>query len=420
MERRTLLKAMALAASGLILPVHPLLAAVKARVLDLRPWTAPDHTRVVFDLDHPVKHTLVTLKNPHRVVLEIQDILLDPNDSRLKFSDKVVGKATAGLVPNSSAVRVVFELKEEVRPRSFILKADPQLKKGPRLVIDLFRKGAEDDESDDEEKTVAKENKGGGKESVKDKDLKEKEAKPRSPAREQRRKGGLVVAIDPGHGGYDPGAVGELGTREKDVNLTVGRKLHKLINAQPGFSAHLTRNDDYYVALKKRVYVARKHQPDLFISLHADAFPDRSARGASVYCLSERGKPSLNRAINELVKQQNDEAHLLGGIDLGDVPDPEVKGILMDLSQQHSLKEAIKLGDTLLQSLDNITRIKYDEVIPAGFMVLKAPDMPSVLVEMAFLTNAEEEALLRQDKHQDAIAGAIFEGVRRYGATRKG
>ncbi|MBF0428800.1 MAG: N-acetylmuramoyl-L-alanine amidase [Magnetococcales bacterium] len=228
-------------------------------------------------------------------------------------------------------------------------------------------------------------------------------------------KRGVVIAIDPGHGGADPGAVGKSGVREKDITLAVARRVANEINAMPGFTAQLTRTGDYYVSLKQRVSTARKHQADLFISLHADAFHINSARGASVYCLSERGKPSPDKAIRLLETRENN-ADLIGGVDLDEVADREVKGILMDLSQRDSLNRSLLLGTNLLSAISNTPplALHFRTIKQASFAVLKAPDMPSVLVEMAFLSNQQEEMLLQQGHHQESLAKAVTQGARRF------
>ncbi|MBF0180296.1 MAG: N-acetylmuramoyl-L-alanine amidase [Magnetococcales bacterium] len=223
---------------------------------------------------------------------------------------------------------------------------------------------------------------------------------------------GVLIAIDPGHGGSDPGAIGFGGLKEKDVTLEVARRVADMINHMPGFTAMLTRTDDYHVPLQQRVSVARKKQADLFISLHADAFRISTARGASVYCLSESGKPSPDKAIRQLEEREN-SVDLIGGVDLDDVTDQEVKGILMDLSQRDSLNRSLMLGSTLLNSISRTPALSlhFRTIKQAEFAVLKAPDIPSVLVEMAFISNRLEEKLLQQPSHQDSLAKALTSGA---------
>ncbi|OSM04874.1 N-acetylmuramoyl-L-alanine amidase [Magnetofaba australis] len=387
-SRRLLLGAMAMTASGLIVPARMAEAKPRPnRITDIRMWTAPDHSRIVFDLEKPVKHTLFRLKNPDRVVLDIRNAKLAHGNSVLRISDPVVKAFRTG-IPKAGVTRAVFELNQSVRPRSFVLPASGN--KGPRLVVDLFRKESLD-------VAVARQT-------------------PERPIGSKKpNRGKSVVVIDPGHGGEDPGAVGKQGTREKDVALSVSRRLADLINGQKGMEAHLTRTGDYYVSLKNRVSIARSHDADLFISLHADAFRLRSARGMSVYALSEKGKPSPDRAIRYLEEREND-ADLIGGVSLDKVVDREVAGILMDLSQRDSINRGLSLGQNLLSSLKQVPggKLHYKNVKQAGFAVLKAPDIPSVLVEMAFLSNPREEWMLRKRSYQHAIASQLFKGANRF------
>nr|CRH05867.1 N-acetylmuramoyl-L-alanine amidase [Candidatus Magnetococcus massalia] len=386
-DRRKLLQVLAMTAGGVMLPGISDAALRSNRIKDIRVWTAPDHTRVVFDLDKPVKHTMFRLKHPNRVVLDIENASLSQSSHAMRIQDPVVKAFRMGL-PRANTTRAVFELNEEVRPRSFMLKATAE--RGPRLVVDLYRKG-------ELEKQARRE-------------------RAMDPFNDHhRRHDEAVIVIDPGHGGEDPGAVGRKGTKEKNVVLKVAKRLERMINATPGYRAHLTRQGDYYVSLKKRVGIARSHTPDLFMSLHADSFRISSARGTSVYCLSEKGKPSPDKAIKALVEREN-KADLIGGVNLGKVIDPEVAGILMDLSQRDSLNRALVLGRNLLDSLHSSPKVKlhYRNVKQAGFAVLKAPDMPSVLVELAFLSNPKEEWLLQKSSYQDTLAKALFKGTRQF------
>ena len=234
-----------------------------------------------------------------------------------------------------------------------------------------------------------------------------------SPPRRKRRD--AIIVIDPGHGGEDPGAVGAGGTQEKNVALEVAKRFARKLNNSGGFKAYLTRTGDYSVSLRQRVSIARKHDADLFVSLHADAFKTSDARGASVYCLSEKGKPAPDRAIRLLVQREN-SADLIGGVDLGMVPDQEVRGILMDLSQRDSLNRALAYGDNLLSFLKQVPslRLHFRDIKQAGFAVLKAPDIPSVLVEMAFLSNRDEERQLRKKSHQEALVNALTRGTQTF------
>ncbi|MBF0188789.1 MAG: N-acetylmuramoyl-L-alanine amidase [Magnetococcales bacterium] len=383
LDRRTVLKTMAMTTGGLLLPTS-LLAAKRTRIRDLRMWTAPDHTRIVFDLDRRITYRVFSLRKPDRLVLDIQNSTLAVSKSKLKGSDEVVKSIRVGY-PKTGTTRIVFQLRmphSKIQPRDFLLEATSR--KGPRLVVDLFRKSLMDNETG-------------------------------FPIRKPQRRKETVIVIDAGHGGEDPGAVGKMGTKEKNVALAVAKKLQRRFKSTPGFKAHLTRKGDYYVSLRRRVSLARRHNPDLFISLHADSFKDKRARGASVYCLSERGKPSPNRAIAALVRRENN-ADLIGGVNLTQVLDPEVAGILMDLSQRDSINRALAYGEDVIGSLKRVShlRLHFKRVKQAGFAVLKAPDMPSVLVEMAFLSNPKEEKQLRQKSYQNRLADALFKGTREY------
>lgn len=386
MDRRHLLKYIVLSTTGLLLPFSQANAARLAHITDIRLWTAPDHTRVVFDLDSVIKHSLFMLSNPYRLVVDLKNTQWKLNPDHLKLTDPVVGQFRTG-TPKPNTVRIVFDLKTTITPRSFILGSINGKK--PRLVVDMHRK--------EQPKTTQK-------------TTQKKTTTHTTQTRNQRRD--AVIVVDPGHGGEDPGAIGSEGTLEKHIALMVGKKLVNRLNNIKGFKAYLTRKGDYYVSLRQRVSLARHHGADLFISLHADAFKIASARGASVYCLSERGKPSPIKAIR-ILEQRENSADLIGGVDLDQVADPEVRGILMDLSQRDSLNRALAYGNKLLASLKKVRQlhIHYKEVKQAGFAVLKAPDMPSVLVELAFLSNKKEERMLQRKDHQDALAKALADGT---------
>ena len=391
MIRRNFLKVMALSAGGLLLPTSYLYAAKLTRVTDLRFWTAPDNTRIVFDLDREVSHSLRRLSSPDRMVILLKNAQMALDPARLRVTDSVVGEFHVN--KTSDFLQIEFGLKTDVEPHSFIIK--PIGEKSPRLVIDLKHRPSA---------------------LVAESEVGQIRAPKILPSRRVGRD--VIVVIDPGHGGEDPGAVGKGGTMEKEVALEVAKKFSRQLNRIKGFKAHLTRTGDYSVSLKQRVSIAREYNADLFISLHADAFKFPSARGASVYCLSERGKPEPDRAIRRLVQQEN-SADLIGGVDLAQVADREVRGILMDLSQRDSLNRALAFGGNLLASLKKVPSLKlhFRDIKQAGFAVLKAPDIPSVLVEMAFLSNVDEERLLRKRDYQEALVGALTHGTRTFVQT---
>ena len=390
MERRNFLKSMALSAGGLLLPVSCLHADSRpAHITNIRFWTDSEHTRIVFDLDKKVAHVLRRLSNPDRMIVDLKNAQWALDSSKLHVKDPVVGNFHLS-TPTPGLSRLEFRLKTEVEPHSFLLK--PTHGRVPRLVIDLQRK----------ERLV-----------LENREAEVKQAPKIRPLRRVKRD--AVIVIDPGHGGADPGAIGPGGTYEKTITLKVARKFARELNRMKGVSAHLTRNKDHFVSLRQRVSIARRHDADLFISLHADAFRVPTARGASVYCLSEKGKPEPNRAIRMLVRREN-SADLIGGVDLGQVSDREVRGILMDLSQRDSLNRALAYGNNLLSSLKKVPtlRLHFRHIKQAGFAVLKAPDIPSVLVEMAFLSNRDEEKLLRRRDHQSSLVKALTRGTERF------
>ncbi len=352
-------------------------AAEPARIEGLRLWNAPDHTRLVFDLSRPAEHRLFSLENPHRLVIDFSDTVLRKKLEAAVEKSRHVRKIR--YAPRSDRkFRVVLDLAQPVRPRSFLLR--PSGDYGHRLVIDLYdRKG--------EAQTVRRE-----------------------PKKEQALRD-IVVAIDAGHGGEDPGARGRrLGTREKDVTLAIARKLKKLIDAEPGMRAVLTRSGDYYVGLRKRMQIARRHHADLFVSIHADAFRNSKARGASVFVLSRRGASS--EAARWLAAREN-ASDLVGGVSLDD-KDDILASVLLDLAQNGTLAASMRAATLVHREMGRIGRLHGDKIQNAGFVVLKSPDIPSMLVETGFISNPTEERLLASSRHQEKVARAIFRGIRRY------
>jgi len=350
-------------------------------VENLRLWRAPDHTRLVFDLSGTLEHRVFILKNPDRLVVDLENSRLlgalptpDPNEPVL------AGIRTGAHGDNK--LRIVLDLKQPVRPRTLVLK--PYGQYGHRLVIDLYEaKGA-----------------------------------PRAqtkPAKSKRHY--MIIAIDAGHGGEDPGAVGRrYKTREKDVVLAIAKQLKKLVDAEPNMRAVMTRKGDYYVKLKDRYEKARKNEADIFVSIHADALPGkRRARGASVYALSERGATS---ALARTLANKHNASDLIGGVSLSDKDDLLAK-VLLDLSQTATIGSSVELGSSVLSELKRVGPIHIETVQQAGFAVLKAPDVPSLLIETAFISTPTEEKKLRSKGYQRKLAGAIFKGIKRYAKRRK-
>ena len=359
--------------------------AEQVKIHSLRYWTAPDHTRMVFDVNTTVPHQVFLLENPARLVIDFSDTKLmstlapPPADHQL-FTR--VRSATR----NKKDLRVVVDLTAAVTPKSFSLK--PSKTYGHRLVIDLFSKN--------KKKTTVSRKKSRNNKTV-TKTVKNK-------ARD------IIIAIDAGHGGEDPGAHGPRGTLEKKVVLDISKKVAALINKKPGMKAVLVRKGDYYIKLRKRMQIARAHKADLFVSIHADAFKNSKVKGASVFTLSNRGASS--EAARWLAKHEN-SADLVGGVKLADKEDM-LASVLMDLSQTATKEASRDVAGKILRNFRGIGHLHKNDVQKAGFMVLKSPDIPSILVETAFISNPGEERKLRSKAHQAKIAKAIYSGVVSY------
>ena len=340
---------------------------------NLRSRTDDNQTRVVFDLSAAVNYKAFTLSRPDRLVVDLQQTVAKPG-LRLA-NDEVIRSMRLGK-RNQDGLRVVLDLTQPAKLNAFLIAADGQ--SGHRLVVDL--------------------------------QLNEKAKSKVSPVArglsEQPQRPVLVV-IDPGHGGKDPGAMGHNGVREKDVVLAIGTELAKLINQRPGMRALLTRSDDRIIKLSKRRQFARENQADLFLSIHANSFSGRQVKGSAVYALSEKGASSA--AAQALADKEN-AADLIGGIDLSD-KDDLVKSVLLDLSQNATQQSSLQLADRVLHGLGGVNKIHKKEVQTAGFVVLKSPSVPSVLVETAFISNPGEEKLLGSRGGQRKLAKAIFRGV---------
>ena len=368
---------------ALLAGAKPAFAKPKATLTGIRiSQSADDHTRVVFDLSGGFEHRLFTLADPYRIVIDLKDT----RKSEAIEIDNVTTNLVSGLrsaSKNNGRLRVVLDLQAKVRPRSFELRPDG--KSGHRLVVDLHATNL----SPTPIKTNQQE---------------------RKKAKKQ-----FVIALDPGHGGRDPGAIGKRGTREKDIALAVAKKMKTLINRTPGYRAILTRDADRYVTLRNRVKKARQAEADIFISLHADSFHKRNVKGASVYALSLRGASS--EAARWIAKKEN-SSDLIGGISLDD-KDDLIASVLLDLSQTATIQDSLELGSDVLSHIGKVSRLNNRKVQQAGFAVLKAPDMPSILIETAFLSNPSEEKKLRSSKHQHKLAKAVFSGIRKHLKNRQ-
>lgn len=356
--------------------------ALAADLKDLRLWEGPDNTRVVFDLNGSAEHKIFSLSNPDRIVIDISGVSGNAVSLVSRTAGKgVVQKLRAG--PRENGLRVVLDVSAPVDPKSFNIL--PNGGYGHRLVVDLFGKSAKQAEP-----TQAPQ-------------------EPGSPAVRVTEKP-IIVAIDAGHGGEDPGALSRHGLREKDVVLSIARKLAKLVNDQPGMRAVLTRDGDYYVGLRDRVNKARESQADLFVSIHCNAFSHSEMSGTAVYVVSHKGATS---EYARWVANKENSADMVGGIEIQD-KDNELAAVLIDLSQTATMEASFDLGNRMLESLGNVNNLQKPHVQQAAFVVLKAPDIPSVLIETAFLTNPHEERLLGSDEYRTKMARSMLDGVKGY------
>lgn len=404
------------------------LAHAATKIVSARVWPAAEYTRVTLESTQPVRYSHFMVPNPDRLVLDLENVelskVLDALSTKIAGDDPYVKSVRLGrFKPN--VVRVVFDLKVEAKPSVFELK--PVGEYGHRLVLDIYPAHPVDPLLALMEAPSANDAAAGLNES--DGTTKQGDAAPKietamgdQPGDKpvKTAKGGkkdqldmmrlVTVAIDAGHGGEDPGAQGHRGTHEKDVTLAIARRVKAKIDEQPNMRGFLVRDGDYFIPLGQRVAKARKVQADLFVSIHADAFVNSDARGSSVFALSDRGATSA--AARWLAKREN-EADLIGGVNL-DVKDAYLKQTLLDLSQTATINDSLKLGKAVLTELGGINTLHRGAVEQAGFAVLKAPDIPSILVETAFITNPQEEARLTDDAYQDKLASAIVSGIKRY------
>ena len=390
----------------ILIPLLGLLASLAAGAVEVkatRLWPSPEYSRITLELTEAARYKYFSLKNPERLVLDLEDV--EPEGELSAMASRVAAEdpqiAAIRVAKNRPGVtRVVVELKTEIRPQVFELK--PMGDYGHRLVLDVYPATLAAMEAQVEE-AIGKAERGSG-----DRAAPSKTAKPEAARPEYVRL--ITVAIDPGHGGEDPGALGANGSHEKNITLSIARRLKAQIDRQENMRAFLTRDGDYFIPLHERVNKARRAQADLFVSIHADAFVKPHARGSSVFALSEKGASSA--AAKWLAKREND-ADLIGGINL-DVKDVYLKQTLLDLSQTAAISDSLKLGRAVLQEIGGINTLHKGQVEQAGFAVLKAPDIPSILVETAFISNPEEEKRLTDEAYQDSMAAAIVTGIKRY------
>lgn len=391
------------------------------QVANVRMWSLPDATRVVFYLSQPIKYRTVSTENPHRVIVDMQGAELERPVAKLIPQDKYLARLRSA-PQDSGQLRFVLDLHRPVQARSYLLAPDG--KEGYRLVVDVTSKAqvtlavpqpipaiprvsvaATSHHISPPSTTVPLHSSYARRPTGITRPV-TAVASHRTAFKGRTR----VVAVDAGHGGQDPGAHGMHGVNEKDVTLAIARKLATLINQTPGMRGVLIRDGDYYIGLRERFQKARQHKADLFISIHADAYKDPTVAGSSVYVLSERGASS--EAARWLAEREN-SADLIGGVSLDD-KDHLLKSVLLDLSQTASLDASIDLANRVLTRLNRVGEVRKRSVQRAGFMVLKSPDIPSILIETAYLTNPEEEQNLIEPYHQQALAEAILDGIRAY------
>ncbi len=387
-----------------------------------RVWPAQDYTRLTIESPKALRHNMFSVKNPERLVIDLEDV--DVNDALnnlttlVNSDDPYIKSVRVGRF-KPGVVRLVLDLKTEAKPQLFDLK--PVGEYGYRLVLDVFPARLPDPLMallDKSASSAPAASAPADTESVKISSVKTEpatEAEPEKPPRinpppPELRNRTLIIAIDAGHGGEDPGARGRQGSREKHVTLAIAKKVKALIDDTTGMRGVLIRDGDYFIPLGGRVSKARKHNADLFVSIHADAFIKPNARGSSVFALSEHGATST--AARWLAKKEN-EADLIGGVNIA-VKDPYLARTLLDLSQTATINDSMKLAKHVLKELGDINDLHRGHVEQAGFAVLKSPDIPSILIETAFISNPDEERRLTDEDYQMKMANAIVGGIKRY------
>jgi len=428
----------------------PAYSSAGVAISDVRVWPAPEYTRITIESNKAIEYTVFTAKNPDRLVLDLEGVTLNGGleglPGRVGTDDPYIAQARVAR-NRPGVVRVVLEVRGEVKPQAFSLK--PVGSYAHRLVVDIYPAHQVDPiltllQQIDKDKAVTAQpgsgaadlptnniqkdadgnasaiSAGARQAAASSKEQRESEAEltgsekaGSSGLKGKPKTGGtrtVTIAIDAGHGGEDPGAKGRNGAYEKDVTLAIARKLKALVDAEPNMRGMLIRDGDYFVELKERVNKARKLRADLFVSIHADAYNKPHARGSSVFALSERGATSV--VAGWLARKEN-EADLIGGVNL-DVRDPYVKQVLLDLSQTATINDSIQLGRSVLSEMSGVNTLHKARVEQAGFAVLKAPDIPSILVETAFISNPSEETRLCKPEYQEQLAAAMLQGIRKY------
>lgn len=398
-----------------VLLFAPILSWAANEVNAVRYWPSADYSRLTLESANPIRYKLFTLSNPERLVIDLEGVepsrALQDLAGKIDSNDPLITDLRAGL-NRPGVMRLVLDLRGAVQPKIFSLK--PEGEYGNRLVLDIYSAhaqipGADGAAAESRAEDLANPDIAASADARKeDKVARSRDKKPQFKITRL-----ITVMIDPGHGGVDPGAHGAKGTLEKNVTLEIAKRVQAKIDAIPNMRAVLTRTGDYFVPLGERVDKARQVNADLFVSIHADAFVKRTARGSSVFTLSEHGASSA--AARWLAKNEND-ADLVGGVNVG-VKDKNLARTLIDLSQTATNDDSRRLGHAVLTELSDINHLHRGRVEQAGFAVLKAPDIPSILVETAFISNPEEERRLTDDAYQDKMATAIVDGIKHYFAT---
>lgn len=385
-------------------------AVQSATVNGVRVWRAPDHTRIVLDLDAPVQHNLTLANNPDRIIIDVAASKLAAGVGQLPLSNTPV-IAIRSSVQNSADLQLVLDLKAKVAPNSFLLKAHGGMH--DRLVIDLYDEPPVGSNPTAAPATTAAATKPQQVPPPSTNNVTDRPVSQSQASANLNGKRSIIIAVDAGHGGEDPGAMGPNRLREKEVTLAIAKELVAAINAQPGFTGKLTRTGDYFIPLKKRRDIARNMKADLFVSIHADAFTKASARGASVFALSRNGATSETARF--LAEREN-ESDLIGGVGNISLDDKDqvLAGVLVDLSMTATLNSSLQVGHHVLNSMGGIAHLHKRHVEQAGFMVLKSPDVPSILVETGFISNPEESRKLATSSYRKQMANSVFKGIRQY------
>ncbi|MFN3880387.1 MAG: N-acetylmuramoyl-L-alanine amidase [Nitrincola lacisaponensis] len=382
----------------LLTGLFPVSVFASAEIQGVRSWLAPDNTRLVFDLSGPVEHRLFALEGPDRVVIDVTNTRLRTDFAHLTLDESPVANIRHS--HSDGTLRIVLDLKSRVRPKSFDLPPNDQY--GHRLVIDL------ENPAPSSAVTTTTTTSSSASDSVA-----EPAAVSSPPANGTGQLRDVVIAIDAGHGGEDPGAVGPNGTREKDVVLAIARELKRIIDAEQGYKAVLIRDGDYFISLRNRVLRARQANADLFVSIHADGWKTPTARGASVWVLSERGASS---EMGRWLASRENSSDLIGGVGSVSLEDKDavLASVLLDMSMTASRTGSREVAGIIHRNIGQFARMHKPEVEMANFAVLRSPDVPSILIETGFITNPQEEAQLRTAAYQQRMARAIFQGVQDY------